>query len=91
MVPVGGRDGWGRKESPMKSGKCPKCGKQTVFMKRDGIYFAGGGVYVFSTDWGAGKPVKEVDQYLCASCGYFESYIEDKAKLEKVVKDWKKV
>ena len=76
----------------MKDGKCPKCGKQTVFTKRQGISFSSSsGFYVYlSKDW-ATKPVKEVDHYLCASCGYLEMYVEDKAKLEAVAKDWKKV
>jgi hypothetical protein len=29
--------------------------------------------------------------YICTTCGYFEVYVEDKAKLEAVTKDWTKV
>jgi ribosomal protein L32 len=33
----------------------------------------------------------EVDHYICTTCGYIETHIEDKGRLEVVAKDWKKV
>jgi predicted nucleic-acid-binding Zn-ribbon protein len=75
----------------MKDGKCPKCNSTRVYTKQQGISFGDGGVYVYiSSEW-ASKPVKQVDHYVCADCGYYESYISDKAKLEAVAKDWTKV
>ena len=76
----------------MKNGKCPKCNSATVYTKRQGISFSSSsGFYVYiSSEW-ATKSIKEVDHYICTSCGYFETYVEDKAKLEQVAKDWKKV
>jgi len=61
-------------------------------MKRGGLSQGGsGGLYIYiSSEW-ATKPTTDVDHYICAACGYFESYIEDKKRLEAVAKDWKKV
>ncbi len=77
----------------MKDGKCPKCKSNSVYTKQHGISFKYGGsdfLVMLSKDW-APKSIKEVDHYLCTSCGYMETYVEDKAKLEQVAKDWKKV
>jgi hypothetical protein len=77
----------------MKSGTCPKCNSKSVYSQRTGIGFgsSGGVVYVYiSSEW-ATKAIKDVDHYLCSACGYLEIYVEDKAKLEQVTKDWKKV
>ena len=75
----------------MKDGKCPKCNSKTVFKKRMGVSFSSSsGFYVtISKDW-ATKSIKDVDHYLCTTCGYLEMYVEDKAKLEQVAKDWTK-
>ncbi len=74
----------------MKDGKCPKCKSATVYTKREGIKL-GDGFYISDTSWAAGKSIKEIDHYLCTTCGYFETYVENKARLEQVAKDWKKV
>jgi hypothetical protein len=48
-------------------------------------------MYVYiSSEW-ATKPTTDVDHYICTTCGYFETYVEDKVRLEAVKKDWKKV
>ena len=75
----------------MKDGKCPKCNATTVYTKTKGITFGSGGLYVdISSEW-ASKSVKEVDYYICISCGYFESYLVDPGRLQAIAKDWKKV
>lgn len=74
----------------MKNGTCPKCNSNTVYIKRKGMSFGDGGVHVYIPSQLASRPVP-VDNYLCTTCGYFESYVADKAKLEAVAaKDWKK-
>jgi len=70
----------------MKSGKCPKCNSPTVYTKRQGIS-SGDGFYLSVS----GKAIKDIDHYLCTTCGYFETYVEDKPKLEAVARDWHKV
>jgi hypothetical protein len=39
----------------------------------------------------ATRATLDVDHYICTTCGYYEAYIEDRARLEAVAKDWKKV
>jgi hypothetical protein len=75
----------------MKDGKCPKCNATTVYSKRKGIKFGNGGVYVdISSEW-ISKSVKEVDCYICISCGYFENYLVDPDRLHAITRDWEKV
>jgi len=75
----------------MKDGKCPKCNSNTVHSKLNGMNLGEGGIHVYvSSEW-ASKPVRGSRHYICTTCGYFEVYIEDKAKLEAVTKDWRKV
>ncbi|MCQ3936425.1 MAG: hypothetical protein DPW18_05185 [Chloroflexi bacterium] len=75
----------------MKDGKCPRCKSDTVYMKRRGLGHGSSGLYIYISKEFATRPTHDVDHYICTTCGYFESYIEDKARLEAVAKDWKKV
>jgi hypothetical protein len=76
----------------MKDGKCPKCNSATVFTKRQGITLSTeSGFFVRISSEMMSRSLKDVDHYVCTTCGYFETYIEDKAKLEAVAKDWAKV
>jgi hypothetical protein len=78
-------------EKNMKSGQCPKCSSTTVFSKLNGMSLGDGSIHVYlSSEW-ASKPVRGSRHFLCTTCGYFEVYIEDKAKLEAVAKDWQKI
>jgi ribosomal protein S27AE len=73
----------------MRNGKCPKCGKPTVYAKQRGMSFGDGGIHVY-TGAMISKPVP-VDHYLCTSCGYFEAYVADPEKLSAVAQSWTKV
>ena len=76
----------------MKDGKCPKCNSDTVYTKRQGISFASDDYfYVRISSDRMSRSLKEVDHYVCTTCGYVEIYLEDKAKLDAIAKDWKKV
>jgi hypothetical protein len=78
----------------MKDGRCPKCNSNTVYTKPRGIsYGSSSGVYIYIAGEWATKPTTQVDHYLCTTCGYFEAYVEDRARLEAVTRarDWKKV
>lgn len=74
----------------MKDGHCPKCGSANVYMKHRGVYASGGGdnflIVHISTFSDA-----DFDDYLCADCGYIESYIADKSKLPVIASKWAKV
>jgi hypothetical protein len=73
----------------MRDGTCPKCNATTVHVKRKGISFGERGVYVLTAEW-VSKPLP-LDHYICTTCGYFESYVVDKAKLDAVAREWTKV
>ncbi len=78
-------------EATMKSGKCPKCGSWEVYSGanislKNGTYGANtipsGGLF---GQQGA------LDNYVCAACGYVESYISSAGFLEKIRRQWPKV
>lgn len=72
----------------MKDGKCPKCKSSTVYTKRQGVSFASDNFfYVSISSERMSRSLKEVDHFICTTCGYLEMYIEDQAKLEAVAKD----
>lgn len=75
----------------MKNGTCPTCNSATVYSKRNGMSYGDGGIHVqVSSEW-ASTALRGSIHYICSTCGYFESYITDKNKLEAVTKDWTKV
>lgn len=75
----------------MKTGKCPKCNATTVYTRTRGIHYGGHGPFVdISSEWGS-RAVKEVDVYICISCGYFENYLLDPGRLQAIARDWEKV
>ena len=80
----------------MKNGQCPKCGAKAVYSGAQIAHKAGGlpglanaipiaGNIMF----GFSKAV--LDNYVCANCGYVESYISDPAKLQDIVANWPQV
>ena len=88
----------------MKDGKCPKCNATTVYTRTKGIRFGNGGLYVDISSEFVSRSVKEVDYYICISCGYFETYLVDPGRLQAIAKavrraraglkdpkDWEKV
>ena len=75
----------------MKDGKCPKCNATTVYTKTRGIHYGNRGPFVDISNETASKSVKEVDVYICISCGYFESYLLDPGRLHAIARDWDKV
>jgi len=71
----------------MRNGKCPKCGSNNVFTKKDGIG-TGDGFYVRTSFMVSPSTIND---YICTDCGYVERYIDDKKKLEEVAQKWQKV
>lgn len=69
----------------MKNGICPKCNSANVYFKPDELREVR--LHL--------KKVECVD-YVCADCGYFETYITDKDALGRIpvraekLGDWKK-
>lgn len=66
----------------MRSGICPKCKSEEVYISRRDTH-------------GVRVPVSWLDVltdlYVCADCGYLELYVEGKLNLEKVPQQLKKV
>ena len=79
----------------MRNGICPKCGSEEVY--------SGAATNWKTNRYGMNQlPIKHglwarsysstvLDNYVCVACGYVESYIADRAKLEEIAKYWPKV
>ena len=76
----------------MKSGTCPKCSKSTVYVNKKGItYHSNSAMYIHNPKGVMTMPFSDYSDYVCASCGYFETYIDDGNKLYDIESHWKKV
>jgi predicted nucleic-acid-binding Zn-ribbon protein len=70
----------------MKRGICPKCGSTEVYAGTNVSFKSG----TYSSN---AIPVTfwhyaPLDNYVCADCGYVESYIADVAQLERIRENW---
>jgi len=76
----------------MKNGTCPKCSQNTVYMSKMGITFASAGsMYIRNLKGFMVMPLTEYTDYVCTSCGYFETYIDNEKKLSEIANQWSKV
>ena len=78
----------------MKNGTCPKCNSSNIVMKNMGFLMGAGDAETYLQFWPDDKAPSEsaeCDNYVCLDCGYFESYIVDKASLEILGKKWTRV
>lgn len=71
----------------MRDGRCIRCGSDTVHMQENGI----GGLYGADVFDGRSSEKGKVVSYACTSCGFFENYLIDPAKLELIAQRWTKV
>jgi predicted nucleic-acid-binding Zn-ribbon protein len=72
----------------MKNGQCPRCGSNNIYMRRQGIEYERNmklGITIRTNEGGGPIPL---DNYVCTDCGYFESYITDRGKLEQIARQW---
>ena len=73
----------------MKSGNCPKCASTEVYsgatipLKKGP--FGSNAIPVTLTS------IAALDNYVCAACGYMESYIGDEEKLAEIARKWVRV
>jgi predicted nucleic-acid-binding Zn-ribbon protein len=70
----------------MRNGHCPKCGSKNIFTQKSGINFGS-----FEVKTAFFVTFSPTDDYICIDCGYFERYIDDKAKLMEVSHNWTRV
>ncbi len=70
----------------MKTGICPKCTSSGVF--------SGAGIALKKGPFGSNAipitltSIAALDNYVCTSCGYVESYISDLGKLTEISRKW---
>ena len=73
----------------MKSGMCPKCASETVY--------SGASIPLKKGPFGSNSipisltSVAALDNYVCAKCGYVESYISDAERLSEIATKWVQV
>ena len=63
----------------MKDGICPKCDSEEVFKHQ-----MGSSLVIFRRWFQGSNPVT----YICADCGYVETYVEQRNELEAIRKQW---
>ena len=64
----------------MKSGKCPKCGSSEIYRVRAHNQRSALNLAMFK--------YARLDDFVCTGCGYVESYVIDKAKLDDIRRSW---
>jgi predicted nucleic-acid-binding Zn-ribbon protein len=67
-------------------GKCPKCGSREIFIHDESI---GQAIPHSLPISGISRAV--VVDYICSTCGYLESYVNDSIVLVKITKAWKRM
>lgn len=67
----------------MKSGKCPKCGSGEIYRGRAHNQRSALNISLLK--------YARLEDYVCVGCGFVESYIIGKAKLDDVKRSWTRV
>ena len=73
----------------MKTGTCPKCSSDEIF--------SGAGISLKKGPFGSNSipvgltSIAALDNYVCADCGYVESYVSDPKKLVEISRKWDKI
>jgi hypothetical protein len=75
----------------MLDGICPKCGSEQVYSgadvpRKQGYH--GANTIPIKGNYMDGPAL---DNYVCTACGYVESYISDRPKLDEITQTWSKV
>ncbi len=73
----------------MRTGKCPKCNSQEVYLSEDG---GGIGGHELSVEVKNGGPriTYKWQTCLCATCGYYENYLLDRQMIASIKTNPKK-
>jgi hypothetical protein len=77
----------------MREGACPKCDSADVFMRRSGLKWRMAEPRIEIAYPGLVGKVKlsRIEAYVCAHCGYFETYLVNARALAKIARKWKRV
>lgn len=68
----------------MRNGICPKCGNATVHSGRN-VPVKNSSGNMIPIDF---KHSVALDNYVCVSCGYIESYISNPEALKRIDEEW---
>ena len=69
----------------MRNGQCSQCGALTVHTLKNGVQPGGRREYLGFNGTYTGV---DVQTYLCTTCGYFENYVIDPARLAEAAQRW---
>jgi ribosomal protein S27AE len=75
----------------MKSGICPKCGSSEIYSGASLPSYAKMGSYWANTIPVTLWTLAPLDNYICANCGFMESYVADPAKRAMIARKWPRV
>jgi predicted nucleic-acid-binding Zn-ribbon protein len=73
----------------LKTGICPKCSSHEVF--------SGAGIALKKGPFGSNSipigltSIAALDNFVCAECGYVESYVSDPGKWVEISRKWDKI
>ena len=80
------------KEDKMRNGVCPKCGSHDVYTNQEvGPLDSEYGVQAIPLRGAVRTEFARLITYVCAICGYSESYVRGSQSISQIVKHWKKV
>jgi len=73
----------------LREGKCPKCGSDEIYA---GLNIAPKSGPFASNSIPIGLfSIAALDNYVCAQCGYLESYIASAEKLKEIPHKWRRI
>ena len=70
----------------MKRGDCPKCGSSEVYAGTE--VFPKSGPFTSNAIPVSLTTMAPLDNYVCAACGYVESYISRREDIEAIRRKW---
>lgn len=80
------------KEDEMREGVCPKCSSHDVYTNQEiGTVESVYGVQAIPVKGVARTEFARLITYVCAGCGYAESYVRGSQSIAQIVRHWKKV
>jgi hypothetical protein len=70
----------------MKNGNCPKCGSSEIYAGTD--VFPKSGPFTCNAIPIGLTAMAPLDNYVCAACGYLESYISREEDIDGIRRKW---
>jgi len=83
------KNSFNRGEQPMKNGNCPKCGSSEIHAGTE--VFPKSGPFTCNAIPIGLTAMAPLDNYVCAACGYVESYISREDDIASIRRKWPQV